>query len=238
MPIGVVILTYTHHTTGKGFIMTNEYFTKDIATILDVSVPTVRNYAKKLEQYNHEFTMRKQARIWTDTEISIIREATTLYKDSEYTLDTCFQYAIAKRNVGADKAKELLETPVQPHNSPQDTQGLDTLNVDIQAILEGINDIKDGLTPNDKLIEYQEENRHYIEQIDDLKADLRAANEKIVLLQKDNRRLETESLTLSSEITVIKQMSMWEFRKYKKQYLAQPKESHTHNKNDDIDFMP
>ena len=92
----------------------SEYFTKDVAEILEVSVPTVRNYAKKLEQYNHEFDMRKQARIWTDTEISIIREATDLFKDSEYTLDTCFQYAIAKRNVGEDKAKELLQAPYRP----------------------------------------------------------------------------------------------------------------------------
>lgn len=175
----------------------SEYFTKDVAEILEVSVPTVRNYAKKLEQYNHEFDMRKQARIWTDTEISIIREATDLFKDSEYTLDTCFQYSIAKRNVGEDKAKELLQEPYRPPAS--DTVPAQYTK-DIQAILEGINDIKDGLRPDKELLEYKENNEQYIKD-----------------LQNELEAVKNENSTLKNELDHVKSLNMWQFRKWKQE---------------------
>lgn len=177
----------------------SEYFTKQVADILEVSIPTVRNYAKKLEQYNHEFKMRKQARIWTDTEISIIREATDLFKDSEYTLDTCFQYAIAKRNVGEDKAKELLQAPYRP---PEGGTVPAQYTKDIQAILEGINDIKDGLRPDNELLEYKESNEQYIKE---LKEELQTAKD--------------EADTLRKELEHVKGLNMWQFRKWKQDNL-------------------
>lgn len=174
----------------------SEYFTKQVADILEVSIPTVRNYAKKLEQYNYEFNMRKQARIWTDTEISIIREATDLFKDSEYTLDTCFQYSIAKRNVGEDKAKELLQAPYRPPAS--DTTPAQYTK-DIQAILEGINDIKDGLRPDNELLEHKESNEQYIKE---LKEELQTAKD--------------EADTLRKELEHVKGLNMWQFSKWKR----------------------
>src|SRR5699024_1059255 len=175
----------------------SEYFTKQVADILEVSIPTVRNYAKKLEQYNHEFKMRKQARIWTDTEISIIREATALYKSSEYTLDTCFQYTIAKRNVGEDKARELLQAPYSP---PAGDTALPEYTRNIQAILEGINDIKDGLRPDKELLEYKENNEQYIKD-----------------LQNELEAVKNENSTLKNELDHVKSLNMWQFRKWKQE---------------------
>ena len=177
----------------------SEYFTKQVADILEVSIPTVRNYAKKLEQYNYEFNMRKQARIWTDTEISIIRAATDLFKDSEYTLDTCFQYAIAKRNVGEDKAKELLQAPYRP---PAGDTVPAQYTKDIQAILEGINDIKDGLRPDKELLEYKENNEQYIKD-----------------LQNELEAVKNENSTLKNELDHVKSLNMWQFRKWKQDNL-------------------
>lgn len=177
----------------------SEYFTKQVADILEVSIPTVRNYAKKLEQYNYEFNMRKQARIWTDTEISIIREATALYKSSEYTLDTCFQYTIAKRNVGEDKARELLQAPYSP---PAGDTALPEYTRNIQAILEGINDIKDGLRPDNELLEHKESNQQYI---NELKEELQTAKD--------------EADTLRKELEHVKGLNMWQFRKWKQDNL-------------------
>src|SRR5699024_577645 len=177
----------------------SEYFTKQVADILEVSIPTVRNYAKKLEQYNYEFNMRKQARIWTDTEISIIREATALYKSSEYTLDTCFQYTIAKRNVGEDKARELLQAPYSP---PVGDTALPEYTRNIQAILEGINDIKDGLRPDKELLEYKENNEQYIKE---LKEELQTAKD--------------EADTLRKKLEHVKGLNMWQFRKWKQDNL-------------------
>lgn len=178
--------------------MPNEWLTKDVAEILDVSVPTVRNYAKALERYNHEFQKRKQARVWTDTEISIIREATDLFKDSDYTLDNCFQYAIAKRNVGEDKAQELLKAPVnytREEHSPQ-------LQQMEQNILQAISSVKDDIRPENDLLGYQDREQDYIKQIRELKNELSA-------YQNENEQLKRQ-------LDHIKSLNMWQFRKYKR----------------------
>lgn len=179
--------------------MPNEWLTKDVAGILDVSVPTVRNYAKALERYNHEFQKRKQARVWTDTEISIIREATDLFKNSDYTLENCFQYAIAKRNVGEDKAKELLKAPVnytQEAHNPQ-------LQQMEQNILQAISSVKDDLTPDSDLLEYQDREQDYIEQVNALKSELSAS-------QNENEQLK-------QQLEHVKSLNMWQFRKWKQE---------------------
>lgn len=179
--------------------MNNEWLTKDVAEILDVSVPTVRNYAKTLERYNHEFKKRKQARVWTDVEVGIIKEATDLFKDSDYTLDVCFQYAMAKRNVGEDKAKELL---VEPVNYTRE-EHIPQLQQMEQNILQAISGIKDDLTPDNDLLEYQDKEQDYIEQINALKSELSA-------YQNENEQLK-------NQLNHVQSLSMWQFRKWKQE---------------------
>lgn len=176
--------------------MSNEWLTKEVAEILGVSIPTVRNYAKKLEAYNHEFKKRKQARIWTDTEIGIVKQAQDLYNDNDYPLEMCFQYVIASRNVGEEQAKELLKRPVsaiEQDHSPQ-------LQKVEQNILKAINDIKAGVTPNDSLLE---DNQHYIKEIEALKTEIST--------------IEKERDQLKKEMDHVKSLNMWQFRKWKQE---------------------
>lgn len=176
--------------------------TKEVAAYLGLSDPTIRNYAKTLERYNHEFKKRKQARLWTDTEINMIREIQELYNENDYPLDTCFQYVIAKRNVGEEKAKELLERPVsdmQQEPSPQ----LDKIDMNVMELLEAVNGIKEGLAPNNELLEYQDKEQDYIEQVNALKSKLSAS-------QNENEQLK-------QQLDHVKSLSMWQFRKWKQE---------------------
>ena len=162
------------------------YLTKEVSEILQVSVPTVRNYAKTLEKYGHEFQKRKQARLWTDAEISIIREVQDMYNSNDYPLDTCFQYVIAKRNVGEDKAKELLDAPIS-HTDGHDSADLKQMEYNI---MQAINGLKNDLLPS-----AETDNAEYIQEIETLKG--------------ENERLR-------GEIEAIKAMNYLEFRKWRK----------------------
>lgn len=175
--------------------MSEHLLTKDVAEVLGVSIPTVRNYAKTLEKYNHEFQKRKQARLWTDTEINIVRQAQDLYNSDDYPLDTCFQYAIASRNVGEEKARELLNKPVgvaPADHSPQ----LERLE---KTLLEAINGIKQDIAPTERL----EDSQQYIDQIEKL--------------EQENKALQEALDTHKKELEHVKALNMWQFRKWKQE---------------------
>lgn len=174
--------------------MKEHLLTKEVAEVLDVSIPTVRNYAKALEKYNHKFQKRKQARLWTDIEISIIKEVQNLYTNNDYPLDTCFQYVIARRNVGEEKAKELLVNPVEEVSADYNNQ----LNRMENTLLNAINGLKDELMPTKKIEDPQQ-----LDQIEELK--------------KKNEILEKEIDAHKKELEYIKSLNMWQFRKWKQE---------------------
>ena len=205
--------------------------TNEVAKVLDISIGTVRNYAKSLERAGHEFDKRQQARLWTDEEIELIQQVQQLYNNNDYPLELCFEYVVKRKNEGESAASDILEQSHYISKSDPTSPQLDDLRGDIRALINRFDSFEDTLQPHKQI--------EHADQVKDLQEQLQAANDEIALLQKENDRLETKSLTLSSEITVIKQMSMWEFRKYKKNYPAQPRESHNYSKNDDnLDFIP
>lgn len=162
---------------------------KQVAEHLNVSVPTVRNYAKALEHAGHEFKTRKHARLWTDKEIRLIEDATDLYNAEDYPLEMCFRYAVIKENEGEEVAQSILERR-ESHPPVEYNPQLEQVSTDIKLVLEHVKGIKDDLLlPEDT------------HQVDELQNTLEAVKK-----ERDQYKNELERL---------KTMSIWQFRKWK-----------------------
>lgn len=129
------------------------YLTNEVADLLDISVPTVRNYAKALERADHEFKMRKQERLWTDIELNLVREVQHIYNAKDYPLELCFQYVVKKHYEGESVANELLAQPQYITQTQTTSPQLQALSHDVKAIIEGIGELKDRFTPKTDLLE-------------------------------------------------------------------------------------
>src|SRR5699024_12851025 len=84
------------------------YLTNEVAKTLDVSIATIHNYAKSLERAGYTFNTKKEARLWTDKEIDLIREVQQFYANNDYTLEECFEYVVTLHKKGGDSADELI----------------------------------------------------------------------------------------------------------------------------------
>lgn len=204
--------------------MDNIYLTNEVANILDVSIGTVRNYAKSLERAGHEFEMRKQARVWTNNEIQLINEVQEFYHEYNYTLDQSFMYVVALHQKGKEYADDLLNdfiptsfTAQQP--TPQ-LEYLEGIKKDAKTLISRFDAFELNIATKDDLqtlrtdIEtmYQLQNK-----IDNLKREnenLTHENQK--MLQEKND-LQKQIEELKNETQKVKQMTTFEFWKYKKE---------------------
>lgn len=185
------------------------YLTNEVATVLDLSIATVRNYAKYLERAGHEFNMKKQARLWTDVEIELIREIQKFYNNNDYPLEMCFDYVVKKRQDGEQEANKILEVPVTTYNqheaiSPQ-TEYLEGIQSDTKALISMLDDMRTQL-PDKRLIEQQTD---YKNEVDHVKSE----NEKLL---DELKELNEEKEQLENQIQALKNMNTLEFWKFKK----------------------
>lgn len=201
------------------------YLTSEVSEILDISVPTVRNYAKALERAGHEFKMRKQARLWTANELGLVREVQHLYNTKDYPLEICFQYVVKKQQEGEAAASELLSQPqlltpgsaLAPELAQIITEEFKELRNEVSKInkySEDINELK-ALFKNDADAQrVTRENEGELLRLKKENGDLNTANEK---LNKELETLEREKKELEQQINAIKDMNTLEFWKFKKE---------------------
>lgn len=186
-----------------------EYKTKEVAQLLKVSEPSVRNYAKMLEKYGHEFIKRRQARIWTDKEISLIREILNIYEEGSYELETCFQYVVAKGNVGEEKASELLENPIDFEEGIRASELQRTEN----NILSAIENMKLELKEEEQLkIEYD----NIKNETNKLEQKTKELERELEIKENEQDDLQKKYIEVKDELTKVLNMSVFEFYKYKR----------------------
>lgn len=186
------------------------YLTNEVAKTLDISIATVRNYAKSLERAGYEFNTKKQARLWTDKEINLIREVQQFYANNDYPLEQCFEYVVTLHTKGADSADELLNTftPQYINQSPTSPQMdyLEGIREDTQALINMFSELQGNIPTKDTLLQLQNDTSER----DNL------LNE-IAQLRNELSELQKERDTYKNELDHVKSLNMFSFGKWKKE---------------------
>lgn len=185
------------------------YLTNEVAKILDVSIATIRNYAKSLERAGYEFNTKKQARLWTDKEINLIREVQQFYANNDYSLEQCFEYVVTFHTKGTDSADELLNTFTRQYinQSPASPQMdyLEGIREDTQALITMLSDLQGNIPDKDTLLQLQSDT-------DDRE---KLLNE-IAQLRNELSEAQTERDTYKNELDHVKTLNMFSFGKWKR----------------------
>lgn len=197
--------------------MSEVYLTNEVAKILDVSIATVRNYAKSLERAGYQFQTKKQARLWTETEINIVKRVQQFYANNDYALEQAFDYVVKVHNEGVEAGNELLQTftPTTTYkatNTP-DNEYLAGIQDDTKAIINMLSDLQGSVLKKDTLLELQSDN----EELANLKnenADLNKSNEELL---KELEAVKEEKAQIEKQIEKLKEMNTLEFWKFKKE---------------------
>ena len=183
-----------------------------MAKTLDVSIATIRNYAKSLERAGYQFNMKKQARLWTDKEINLIREVQQFYANNDYPLEQCFEYVVTLDTKGADSADELLNTltPQYINQSPTSPQMdyLEGIREDTQALISMLSYLQGNIPDKNTLLQLQSDT-------DDRE---KLLNE-IAQLRNELSEVQTERNTYKNELDHVKTLNMFSFSKWKRDIL-------------------
>lgn len=186
------------------------YLTNEVAKILDVSIATIRNYAKSLERAGYEFNTKKQARLWTDKEINLIREVQQFYANNDYPLEQCFEYVVTLHTKGADSADELLNTftPQYINQSPTSPQMdyLEGIREDTKALINMFSELQGNIPTKDTLLQLQNDTSER----DNL------LNE-IAQLRNELSEVQKERDTYKDELDHVQSLGMLQFRKWKQE---------------------
>lgn len=186
------------------------YLTNEVAKVLDVSIATIRNYAKSLERAGYTFNTKKQARLWTDKEIDLIREVQQFYSNNDYSLEQCFEYVVTLHIEGKDKAEQLIHsfTPAVMNSTPTSPQieYLEGIHEDTQALITMLSDLKGNIPDKDTLLQLQSDT-------DDRE---KLLNE-IAQLRNELSEVQKERDTYQQELDHVQSLGMLQFRKWKQE---------------------
>lgn len=197
--------------------------TKKASELLKISASTLRVYAQNMEALGYEFKKIDNARQFSQHDLQLINESMARYKHRGGTMKDALHYVIVKENEGPEAAEALETSEVVQHSHGSSNRfDLNELQNDItQKINSNLNNILDHRF--NELIEAVRKPGIDKEDINILKDDiarLRASNEEI---RNDRDKyiglyeeLEHENKELQQEIESLKNMSIWEFRKWKK----------------------
>ncbi|MCC9117513.1 hypothetical protein LOY18_12045 [Staphylococcus capitis] len=203
--------------------------TKNASQFLNISPSSLRAYAQTMELLGYEFKRRENARQFSQYDLHIINEAMKFFKLHGGTMKTALHYAIVKEEHGEDIANalpELQEDYVEEDNTPQQFD-LSAFSDDIVSrISEQINaQIKEqSQNTTENVIQALYKHDKPTEDVEYLKRENERLQASVSQIQKDKdeyickyKELESENKHLRSEIEKLKSMSMWEFRKWKKE---------------------
>lgn len=197
--------------------------TKKASELLNISASTLRVYAQNMEALGYEFKKIDNARQFSQHDLQLINESMTRYKHRGGTMKDALHYVIVKENEGPEAAEALETSEAVQHSHSSARFDLNELQNDItQKINSNLNNILDHRF--NELIEAIRKPEIDKEDINTLKDDisrLRASSEAI---RNDRDKyiglyehLERENEELQQEIESLKNMSIWEFRKWKKE---------------------
>lgn len=129
------------------------YQTREIATMLDMAVPTVRKYSQSLERAGYEFiktkgTGKQRARLFIEKDVSVLRYLKQLRENSNITVDEAVSIVIDKFGKGAIQAIRHSDTA---ENEQHDKQYDELLGL-IQKQNEMIQGLYDRLDKQDQYI--------------------------------------------------------------------------------------
>lgn len=193
----------------------NELSTKNASQLLNISTSSVRLYAKTMEAMGYEFKQVDNARRYSQYDIQVISEAMERYKLVGGTMKQALHYTIVKFEQGKEVA-DAIPTPVTEKDStPTDLQELQNnmvkqinsnfeykLESNKNELLDALRDVVGNTNNSEDINHLKEENKH-----------LKALYEEIV---QTSNKLREENKKLKYEMDQLISMSIWEFRKWKK----------------------
>ena len=194
---------------------TNELSTKNASQLLKISVSSMRLYAQTMEAMGYEFKKVDNARRFTKYDLQLISEAMERFKLVGGTMKQALHYTIVKFEQGKEVA-DAIPTPVTEKDStPTDLQELQNnmvkqinsnfeykLENNKNELLDALRDVVGNTNDSEDINTLKEENER-----------LRALYDEI---KRTSDELKQENEKLKRDMDQFHKMSMWEFRKWKK----------------------
>lgn len=194
---------------------TNELSTKNASQILDISVSSMRLYAQTMESMGYEFKKVDNARRFTKYDLQLISDAMERFKLVGGTMKQALHYTIIKYEQGQEVADAIPEPRKDKEQTPADLEALQSnlvkqINTNVHDELEN---------HKQELLQAIKESNKVINDSEDINT-LKEENERLNSLYEQDRaineKLELENKKLHEQLQKFNSMSMWEFRKWKK----------------------
>ncbi|WP_317956209.1 hypothetical protein [Staphylococcus sp. NWU MKU2] len=203
--------------------------TKNASQFLNISPSSLRVYAQTMELLGYEFKRRENARQFSQYDLHIISEAMKFFKLHGGTMKTALHYSIVKEEQGEEIANALPELQndyVEEENGNSQKLDLQSFSDDIVSrissqILQKIEEQSENTSKNVieaiyKLKEPKEDINYLKEENDRLRANISRIEQYNDEHANKYEKLEEENAKLRTELESLKNMSIWEFRKWKK----------------------
>ena len=203
--------------------------TKNASQFLNISPSSLRAYAQTMELLGYEFKRRENARQFSQYDLHIISEAMKFFKLHGGTMKTSLHYSIVKEEQGEEIANALPELQndyVEEENGNSQKLDLQSFSDDIVSrissqILQKIEEQSENTSKNVteaiyKLKEPKDDINYLKEENEHLRANISRIEQYNDEHTNKYEKLKEENAKLRSELESLKNMSIWEFRKWKK----------------------
>lgn len=194
---------------------TNELSTKNASQFLNISVSSMRLYAQTMESMGYEFKKVDNARRFTKYDLQLVTDAMDRFKLVGGTMKQALHYTIVKYEQGQEVADAIPEPRKETSKAPEDLKSLQS-----NLVNEISNSIQTELGKHHnellKAIEDTHSKQDNTEDINNLKQENNRLNKLYEQRQIDNEKLKQENAKLREQLDKFNSMSMWEFRKWKK----------------------
>ncbi|MCH4402431.1 hypothetical protein MKR48_12255 [Staphylococcus haemolyticus] len=189
--------------------------TKNASNFLGVSASSLRVYAQHMEAVGYSFKKVENARQFSRYDLQIISEALERYKLIGGTIKDALHYVVVKEEKGEAEAEALQSLPKE-----KQSQGVKAF--DIEQFKQDLSQyINNNL--NSTLEKHLQNVTEAITDISKSKDDTKPLQDEIERLRALNKQLESErdqykleNSNMSNEMEKLRNMSIWEFRKWKK----------------------
>ena len=168
-----------------------------------------------MESVGYYFKKVENARQFSRYDLQIISEALERYKLTGGAIKDALHYVIVKEEKGEAEAEALQSLPKEKQSQEVKTFDVEQFKQDLSQY------INDNL--NSTLEKYLQDVTEAITDVSNTKDDTKPLQDEIERLRALNEQLESErdqykleSSNMSDEMEQLKTMSIWEFRKWKK----------------------
>lgn len=168
-----------------------------------------------MESVGYSFKKVENARQFSRYDLQIISEALERYKLTGGAIKDALHYVIVKEEKGEAEAEALQSLPKEKQSQEVNTLDTEQLKKDLSQY------INDNL--NSTLEKHLQDVTEAITDVSNTKDDTKPLQDEIERLRALNEQLESErdqykleSSNMSNEMEQLKTMSIWEFRKWKK----------------------